>query len=361
MSCELLLLDFCNCRRGSPYGCLICFIVSLPIVVIFTLSLSLTFGTEPHQISSTETYALSDNRIIAYKGDFCQGLRTSSTSVPLNQQSMGYLYFLKSSPPLTERETFTTSVTASLDSNMEFRYWNFYLNAGSVASFTVCYQQAVRNRGVIFYIIRGTKQLNEWIEEPAGNVEKSYPLASDCDTIDYQVRGDSMYYFVFYLSDGSFSALYVEFSIDRILYNIQPDNILHECSFALDGTSSCVLSVGMNSGYTAVLSLNASRPIDYADDGAEIHIGCQARVWLYAVIVVVVFIVCTLIFICGIVVCVELVKSPSSSSRSRATNTVVVADTTTELSFTKPSSTDTVDYPQQPPPEYPPPPPYSAT
>ena len=342
--------------------------MSLPIAVILTLSLSLALGTEPHQITITETYALSDNRIIAYKGDFCQDLRTSSTGVPMNQQSIGYLYFLRSRPPLTERETFNASVTADLNSNFNFRYWNFYLNAGSEASFTVCYQQDVRNRDVIFYIIRGTKQLNEWIDEPRDRkAEESYRLTSDCETIDYQVHGDSMYYFVFYSSVGSFSTLYVDFFIDRILYDIQPDNILHECSFALDGSSSCVLSVGMNSGYTAVLSLNASRPIDYADDGAEIRISCQARAWLYAVIVLVVLIVGTLIFICGIAVCVKIVliscKSTSSACRSRVTNTVVVGGTTTntiESSFAKPSSTDTVDYPRQPP-EYPPPPPYSAT
>ena len=335
--------------------------------MILIVSLSLAVGTEPHQIRSTETYALSDNRIIAYKGEFCQDLRTSSTSIPMNQQSVGYLYFLRSRPPLTEHETFTASGTANLNS-MNFHYWNFYLNTGSEASFTVCYQQDVRNREVIFYIIRGTKQLNEWIEEPRDrNVEESYRLTSDCETIDYEVRGDGMYYFVFYLSGDSFSALDVDFVIDRILYDIQPDNILHECSFALDGTSSCVLSVGMNSGYTAALSFNASRPIDYADDGAEIRISCQPRAWLYAVIVVVVFIVGTLIFICGIAVCVKIALiaiNKSSSSRSRVTNAVIDGGTTTstiESSFTKPSSTVPADYPRQPPPEYPRPPPYSAS
>ena len=83
--------------------------------------------------------------------------------------------------------------------------------------------------------------------------------------------------------------------------------------------------------------------IDYAEDGAEIRISCQARAWLYAVIVVVIFIIGTLIF-CGIVVCVKIVKSTSSSSRSRATNTAVIAGTTTESSFTKSSSTVPVDY-----------------
>ena len=344
--------SFCNFRRGNPLGYLICFIISLPIVVILVLALSLYLGTEPHQIRSTETYALTDNRIIAYKGDFCQDLRTSSTSEPMNQDSVGNLYFLKSRPPLTEHENFNSSETATLISNdNNFRYWNFYLNTGSDASFTVCYrQEADLRHDVIFYIIRGTDQLNKWIDEPEGtDTEGSYRLTSDCDTITYQVHQDGMHYFVFYLSAGSFSALNVNFIISRTLYSILPDNVLHECSFALDGSSSCALSAPMNSGYTAALSLNASRPINYADDGAEIRISCQARAWFYAVIVLVVLIVGVVIFVCGIVICVMIAikKSTPSTSRSRGTNSAATSTTnnvTMESSFTKPNKFNPADF-----------------
>ena len=81
------------------------------------------------------------------------------------------------------------------------------------------------------------------------------------------------------------------FIINRLLYDVQPNNIVDMCSFALDGNSSCSLSGGMYTPYTAVLSLNASHPIDYARDGAEIHISCQPRGWLFAVIVLVVLLV----------------------------------------------------------------------
>ena len=314
--------------------------------MVLTLSLSLSLATEPRHISTTETYTLSDNHIIQYKGDFCEALRTVSISAPRNQQSTGYLYFLRSRPPLTERECFSAAVTASLISN-NFRYWNFYLNAGSEASFKVCYQQQGRaSRNVIFYVIRGTDRLNAWVEEPGGRgTEQTYHLTSECETIEYEVPQDGMHYFVFYLSSqGSFGAVNVDFVINRLLYDIQPDNIIHECSFALDGSSSCVLSAGMNTPYTAVLSLNASRPINYVEDGAEIHIGCQPRAWLYAIIVLAVVIIGPLIC-CGIAVCVKIVlemtkKQPSATSRSsRVTNAVTsTTTTTTESNFTEPAT-----------------------
>ena len=246
----------------------------------------------------------------------------------MNQESVGNLYFLKSSPPLTEHETFNASgETANLNSNINFRFWNFYLNTGSEASFTVCYQQGVdTRRDVIFYIIRGTSQLNRWTDQPGStNAERSYPLTTDCDTITYQVVQDEMHYFVFYLSGGSSSTLDVNFTISRTLYSISPDNVINECSFALDGSSSCVLSAPINSGYTAALSLNASRPINYADDGAEILIFCQARAWIYALIVLAVVIIGVLICVCGIAIFVKVVltiiKTPSSKNRSRVTTT----------------------------------------
>ena len=227
----------------------------------------------------------------------------------MNQQSTGYLYFLRSRPPLTISEVFNDSVTADLNNNLNFQYWNFYLNTGSEAHFEVCYkQQDGSPRNIILYIIRGIDQLNKWTEEPRDSeAEETYRLTSDCDTIDYDVPEDGMYYFVFYLSDGSLGTVNVDFIIDRLLYDIQPDNIVHECSFDLDGSSSCSLSGGMYTPYTAVLSLNASRPIDYARDGAEIRISCQPRGWLYAVIVLAVVIGSCLIFVCVIAVIVILV------------------------------------------------------
>ena len=268
----------------------------------------------------------------------------------MNRQSTGYLYFLRDRPPLTESERFNASVTAELNSNFNFRFWNFYLNTGSEALFKVCYQhQGLGSRNVVFYIIRGIDDLNEWKEEPRDRgAEQTYRLTSECETINYEVPRDGMYYFVFYLSSGSSVAVDVYFDIDRLLYNVQPDNIIHECSFALDGSSSCVLSVGMNTPYTAVLSLNASRPIEYAEDGAEIRIHCQPRGWLYAVIVLSIFVFAPLIVICGIVGCVVVVLKSKKKQTSATSQSTAVASTTIESSFTKPSYPTQSTYPSQP-------------
>ena len=242
----------------------------LYIAAIPTLIVGLILGAEPHKIANTETYALSDNRIISYKGIFCEKLKVSSKSRAMNQQSMGHLYFLRSRPPLTKREIINASVTANLASNFHFQYWNFYLNTGSEAHFRMCYQPQNSSRNMIFYIIRG---LNKQIKEPSSReAVEAYHLTLNCDNIVYEVPQDSMYYFIVSLYNGNSGTVNVNFIIDRLLYDVQPDNIVHECFFALDGRSSCSLSEKMDTTYTAVLSLNASRPIDYTGDGAKIYI-----------------------------------------------------------------------------------------
>ena len=255
---------------------------------------------------------------------------------PENEQAEANLYFMMNRPLLTERESFNESVTANLDFDLNFRYWNFYLNAGSKTSFTVCYRKGALAGGrVIFYTIKGTDQLNDWIENPIGeNAEQSYPLTSNCDTIYYQVYEDSMYYFVFYLSAGISSVLDVNFAIYRTLYSIPSDDVVSECSFPLDGRSSCAISSPFNPGYTAVLALNASRPINYSKDGAEIRIGCQARAWLYAVIVVIVALVFVVVYVGGIFVCVKLVQIIKPKAKQASTVTTVnTLNTETTFSY----------------------------
>ena len=64
------------------------------------------------------------------------------------------------------------------------------------------------------------------------HAEETYRLTLGCDTIDYDVPRDGMYYFVFYLSGGSFATVNVDFVINCLLYDVQPDNIVHESSLS---------------------------------------------------------------------------------------------------------------------------------
>ena len=127
-------------------------------------------------------------------------------------------------------------------------------------------------------------------------------------------------------------------------------------SFPLDGYSSCSLSAPINSGYTALLALSASPPVDYSDDEGKIHIGCQPRAWLYVVIVFAVVIFAAVVTFCVVFACVKLVIGKvKNSSINRSTDTTSPKVTTTFMNPSTVGYSSLPDYgstPSAPPPPY---------
>ena len=247
-------------------------------------------------------------------------------NVPNIYQSTATLYFLNSHPPLTERESFNLSESANLKVDVNYDSWNFVLNSGSNMSVKVCYQdEEITYYDVIFYVIQGAKNFYEWVEDAKEtHVVKRSHLTAPCSTIDYQVQQDSNYYFVFYLDSDRPTGLNIEFQFNRTLYRISPNMVVSNCSFPLDGESSCSMGLPISSGYTAFFALSTTPPVNY-NDGAKIHFSCQPRGWLYAVIVLVVLLVAVCILVSVLTFCLKVVgikwNKGTHSSRSNPTTT----------------------------------------
>ena len=339
------------------------FIVVLFIVIFsvaVSLSLSIHYGSsaDSNDLDTVKEYALTDKVIRSYNHDFCQGLEAVSTDVPVgNLQSNATLYLLNSRPSLTDSEHFNLSERTNLDSTTtNYHSWNFYLNAGSKASFNVCYPLDMSgNYYVKFYLIKGTKNHNKWTGDPDSSYAVKYSrLVSKCQTISYQAHQDDLYFFVFYLDSIYISLttiLDIDFQFDRTVYHISPDDVVQSCSFPLNGYSSCSISVPMSSGYTALLSLNTSLPVDY-NDGANVQINCQRRAWLYAVIVVcamlpvIIIIALIVTYICirvrrGKKKYSSLSANPQSGSVSTSASQYAGHATTTESAFEKSGGSST--------------------
>ena len=228
---------------------------------------------------------------------------------------------------------------AALDSTTNYHVWNFHMNSGSQVVPNACYPIDSRNGNydVKFYLIKGTKNHNKWTNDPDQSYAVKYSrLLSKCQTITYQVHQDDLYYFVFYL-DTSYdlsltNTISVSFNFDRTVYHVSPDDVVQNCSIPLNGYSSCSISVPMSSGYTALLSLNTSLPVDYSD-GANVQINCHPRIWFYAVIVVCailpVIIIIAIVVTC---VCIKVRRGKknrySSLLSGNQSNTTVNTNTT---------------------------------
>ena len=282
------------------------------IAVPVSISLGLRYGTHTEDTDNTREYALTDKVIRTYNSDFCQGLQAKSTRKPKYNalQSNATLYLLNEYPSPTDTENFNFSAkNVRFTTEGDYQNWNFYLNEGSNAHFNACYAPDSSSYfGITLYVIKGSKNFDKWKDNPddSHNVIRSYSISLLCREVSFSVFESDRYYFAFY--SHTFTRLWfsIDFQFSRTVYHISQNNVVQSCFIPLDDHSSCSIGVPMSSGYTALLSLNTSLPVDYNDDGADIHINCQPRVWLYIVIVVCtvlpVIVIVTLVIVCVCVI-----------------------------------------------------------
>ena len=345
-------------RRGFMRLVVLLFIIV--VIAIVAISVGLHYGTDSNDLDTPKEYSLTDKVIRSYKGDFCEGLQAVSTEIPNNHQSNATLYLLTSHPPLIGRERFNLSEKVNFDNNNNIHYWNFYLNTGSVLTINACYPP-VSSYDVKFYLIKGSANYNRWTNDPHSSYAVKYVrLSLQCQTVTYRVQRDELYFFAFYWDPYFVSpsnTLDIEFQFDRTVYGISQDTVVKNCSIPLDGHSSCSLSVPMSSGYTALLSLNTSLPVDY-NDGVNVQINCQPRGWLYAVIVVC-SVVPVLVIITLVItwVCVRARKAKKYSALHASDSASVGTDeskgsgnVTTPESLLAPKSSSDSTSPANPPP-----------
>ena len=264
------------------------------------LSLSLYFefslGTSTSDTSVTREYLLTDKITLAYKRDFCQSIVAQSTDH--HSGSNASLYMLSSRPPPSDKEIFNISKKHTFNDKPGGFGWRYFLNTGSQVLLTVCVKSDIFQ--ISFYLVKGLANNNAWTSNR--NNPSSYELTrtvSSCSTIAYTVPSDDMYFFIV------FSRYYVEvhatvdFDFQRTIYHISLESVVQTCSFPLDGVSRCSVTVPFSSGYTALLSLDTSPPVNY-DIVGTIKVSCESRVWLYAMIVVcsvLPFIVCLVLML----------------------------------------------------------------
>ena len=302
-------------RRGACW--IILFLVLVVVAVPLSISLSLRYGTDSEDSNGSGEYALTDKVVHTYNSHFCQGLQAKSTSRPSNaDRSNATLFLLNRYPSLSSNdENFNFSRSRNrFTAEGNYWDWNFYLNKGSMAHFNACYDSdSSLHPGVTFYVIKGSKNFNNWKGDPDNqhNVIYSQNISPRCTSILYNVTVTDRYYFAFYSHTYYRLWLDIDFQFERTVYEIPSDSVTQNCTIPLDGSSSCSIGVPMSSGYTALLSLNTSQPVDYTV-GVDVEISCQPRVWLYAVIVL-----CTVlpvaVIVILVIVCVCVVVKRSKS------------------------------------------------
>ena len=318
----------------------------LPVSVV----LGILYGPTSDDVGNPKQYyGLTDKFIPTYNRYFCQNLQAASANM-VSLQSNATLYLLNAYPSLTDIEGFNFTGSAAYEEYGDYKQWNFNLNSGSKVTFNACYQTKEESGYVYFYLVQGGKNFNRWKDIPIDDYSVvGRILFDDCNTITYTVTKSDTYYFIFYayIRPDYYFSLKIDFQFLRTVYHVDQFLIVQNCSFLLDDFSSCSLAIPMASGYTALLSLNTSIPIDYSTK-TDISIRCQPRVWFYVVIAICAMVPFIAIVICAITfVCIKIknrkrkyaLLAKNNTANSAKSTTAPMdnpVDTTLDITTTKP-------------------------
>ena len=255
--------------------------------MIVSINISIPFWFTSSNADSPDEYSLTDTVIIPYT-KFCSGLEIESKDSVQSEssESTATLYLLTSPPSLSDHENFTLNNNVSLKGPEDAAVWSFILHPGSTFSFKACYVRGNPALGVVFYLIQGDENYNNWMDDPDDYYSVQHvELTTRCRHVSYRVYDDDIYYLVFFNPSDSISILNIRFKFYRTRYHFSSDTVADNCSITVNSYSTCSVNLPVMASYTALLVLETQLPVDW-DNGVTIDIQCQPRGWLYAVIIV---------------------------------------------------------------------------
>ena len=259
-------------------------------IIVVSINVSIPFWFTSSGDNTPDEYGLTDTIIVPYT-KFCYSLEIESKDSVQSEWHSGSnatLYLLNSPPTLSGHETFTHMHTISFTKAVYAQVWSIILHPGSAFEFDACYVEKKGTkaiRGVVFYLIQGDENYNNWVDDPDDSYSVQHIEQNDhCTHVNYRVYTDDMYYLAFFNTMENESSMNVRLKFNRTKYEHSHDTVVNNCTIAVDSHSSCSVYLPMTPSYTALLVLDTSPPVDW-DDGVTIAIKCQPRGWLYAVIV----------------------------------------------------------------------------
>ena len=269
------------------------------IIVALAVVFSLRFGA-PNDNSSSNEYAPNETRSVHYSTTLCQSVTAEYDPSVSDYNSSATFYILSETPPLNDHDELTFSRKELFSAYSAYNYWSYYLYPGSNFHASVCKDDIVSMK---FYLIRGNKNFNKWIDDPSSSyalyTKSINNVCPDRYNYTYNVKTEGEYYLVYRLESYSRTYLSVNFDFHRTKFTLDPSKIISNCTLDVGSFSSkCSLDVPMSSN-VGLVSVN---PFTELDGQASLSFSCGARIWFYSVVSVVTVAVIVLIIASIIIV-----------------------------------------------------------
>ena len=264
-------------------------------VFVMVLILPLRYSNPVHDNEDNPTHAPVDTAIVSFPHPFCDKLSITKHNYDEDFPVISTLYLLEKMPTLGKQDS-AVFYREPLLSTDQYEFWKIFLYPGSNISYQACSLDSLPEPWGKFYLVKGNDNFARW-KDGDSNVylhEENIDAAcqdTDNSTYTFKVNEEENYYFIFERGGTSQSRLGVTFSYDRVLYDTSSNVIISECSIYLNTSSSCHVDIPVSSKTTALLELDTLEPdLDEWDANISLDVECAARVWLYAVIAISVFV-----------------------------------------------------------------------
>ena len=265
------------------------------IVVIIILIITVVAARYDNNTVSLSYLSPGDTRLVSPSSTLCESttLNNPASTVSLT------VYLLQNKPALSARNNFTVTRQFSVGYR-EYQYWSFYLYPGSIYTLSSC----LVSGAIKYYIIKGKSSFDSWVSSLNGSAYSSILYSDQCRGTNriggLTFNSEDEYYFVFYNDFFTTVTVKMTLNFNGAEYMPQSGGVVDSCT--APPTSTCSLTIPYNSDYWVLVE--TSPPSDGQWD-ANVNAGtsCNARVWVYVVMVLapligIILIVATTIRVC---------------------------------------------------------------
>ena len=328
--------------RGSMVGVVIC------IALLFLIMAVISVRYNGNNYKWDESYAPGETRIGCESSVFCSSVTLENPSLT----SPASVYLLRKQPKLTARYNFTITKSLVLGPGY-YQYWNFYLYPGSNYTFSSCLTSG--SGAVSYYVIKGVANFQNWYRTDGYTdaLDSTSYSGSSNKTLSRSFTAEDEYYFVLYNPYKANAQVQLSLAFNRTEYSPQSGCVVSSCTAS--PSSKCTMAIPYSTDYTVLIEAGAPGDGDWGTN-VELDTACGPRVWVYAMIVILLTLAVAALVGCIVLTCCCIKRR---NSRYTHLPTVVMQDVVSMTTFEDSESANPPPYtPEEAsPPSYKPNPP----
>ena len=252
------------------------FFVAFAIAILIILVVAVVAARYNNFVSASYL-SPGDTRLLDPSSTLCESTTLNNPTSTVSAT----VYLLQKKPELSATNNFTVTSQFPVGYR-DHQYWSFYLYPGSTYTLSSC----LVSGSIKFYVIKGKSSYDNWVSSPYSSNYNYLLYSSQCGGLNttkfQQFNSEDEYYFVFYNDVFPMPNVKMTLTFNRVEYMPLSGGVVDSCT--APPTTSCTLTIPYNSDYWVLLETGPPSDGQW-DANVDAGTSCNARAWVYVVIV----------------------------------------------------------------------------